>query len=206
MTGVHLKAVPGYARYIIGTDGSIWSVRRKGWRRLQCRPRQDGYIRVSLHCDGNRKEEYLHRIILLTFRGPCPEGKQTRHLNGKSWDCSLKNLVWGTPRENAEDRRKHGTIWGHRRRLTVPEVLDIRQRAAQQVPYSTIAATRGVSARTVSNIVSGVTWKHLLPQKQATHAKKRKAARKRPNACTAPRACSPGRRARRVPRVGRPAV
>jgi hypothetical protein len=49
----------------------------------------------------------VHRLILETFVGPRPPGKQCRHLNGDSLDNRLENLAWGTFHENFADRLAH---------------------------------------------------------------------------------------------------
>jgi HNH endonuclease len=46
---------------------------------------------------------------MLAFEGACPEGLQVRHLDGDPKNNKFENLVYGTPKENMEDRDKvHG--------------------------------------------------------------------------------------------------
>lgn len=64
-----------------------------------------GYKQVAF----NDSFGLVHRLVLEAFVGPCPEGMECRHLNGDRSDNRLENLCWGTPKQQAEDRMKHGT-------------------------------------------------------------------------------------------------
>lgn len=73
-----------------------------------------GYHRVSA---GGRSWA-VHRLVLEVFVGPCPEGMETRHLDGdphRNW--WPENLAWGTHTENMQDRVRHGTH-NHLKRTT----------------------------------------------------------------------------------------
>lgn len=63
-----------------------------------------GYPLVSLSSNGKSRAFQVHRLTLTAFSGACPEGCETRHLNGIRSDGRLTNLAWGTAKENTEDR------------------------------------------------------------------------------------------------------
>ena len=65
----------------------------------------------------------VHQLVLLTFRGKCPQGYESRHLNGDKLDNRLINLRWGTPQENHADRILHGTSG---RKFTAEQIQVIR--------------------------------------------------------------------------------
>ena len=65
---------------------------------------KDGHKHVTFSRDGNTTTYQVHKVVLLAFAGPCPTGKQVRHLNGVPDDNRLKNLAYGTPAENMADR------------------------------------------------------------------------------------------------------
>lgn len=67
-----------------------------------------GYRQVNLHCSG-QVTHLVHRLVLLAFAGPAPEGMEVRHRNGDRADNTLANLAWGTHLENMRDQREHGT-------------------------------------------------------------------------------------------------
>ena len=73
---------------------------------LSQRANYKGYMRVTV--DGH--ERRVACLVLEAFRGPRPKPHyQARHLNGDSGDSRLRHLAWGTPKQNAADKRKHGT-------------------------------------------------------------------------------------------------
>jgi hypothetical protein len=66
--------------------------------------------------DYNTRGKYLffknyrvHCAVLEAFVGPCPPGKECRHLDGNGQNNKLQNLKWGTRLENVQDSIKHGT-------------------------------------------------------------------------------------------------
>ena len=68
-----------------------------------------GYPEVRLSVDGVGKTRTVHSLVLEAFRGPCPKGKQSRHMDGVRTHNWLSNLEWGTPRDDNFDRVRHGT-------------------------------------------------------------------------------------------------
>lgn len=64
----------------------------------------DGHKHVTFTTPGIRRTYQVHKLVLLAFVGPCPEGLQVRHLNGIPDDNRLENLTYGTPAENMADR------------------------------------------------------------------------------------------------------
>ncbi len=67
-----------------------------------------GYRYVTFCQSGKTKNFPVHRLVLLTFIGPCPEGKEACHNNGIKTDNSPENLRWDTKSENNKDRFRHG--------------------------------------------------------------------------------------------------
>jgi hypothetical protein len=123
-----------------------------------------GYLLVSLCREGKPKSFRLHILVLLAFRGPCPAGMEARHLDGDPGNPLLSNLAWGTPIENAADRKAHGTHCqgeSHgRAKLTSEAVRRIRRDARS---HRVIAQEMGVAQTTVSNIKGGRSWSSLQP-------------------------------------------
>jgi hypothetical protein len=111
-------AIPGACGYLAASEGIIWSAKGRGYRRgrpfrdwqpLNPSINQDGYPRVVISIRGKSRQWFVHRLVLEAFVGPCPPGMESCHINGRSDDDRLCNLRWGTPLENAEDKRRHGT-------------------------------------------------------------------------------------------------
>lgn len=171
-----LLPIPGYPTYFADRQGGIWSSRRRGPRdtgslrigplfRLKEQKRR--YCSVRLY-DEIGKGTYLsvHRLVLLTFVGPPPDGcTQTRHLNGNAHDNRLENLAWGTPLENSVDQAEHGTqVRGERTasaRLTAEKVREIRRLLAEGCEQQPVAKRMGISQAMVSRIALRKAWAHV---------------------------------------------
>ena len=125
----------------------------------------NGYIRVKLTVGGASRSEYVHRLVLLAFRGPCPEGLEGAHLNGVRADNWLANLVYATHLDNEKHKYNHGTrLFGssvHCSRLTDDDVIVILQELAAGVRGSDLARRFRISQAVVSDIKLGIAWKHV---------------------------------------------
>lgn len=91
----------------LGHENSTLSVRGKYLRRT---PRPDGYLQVALARGATSHKSWLvHRLVLVTFVGPCPHGMESCHNNGTRSDNRLINLRWDTMSGNMFDKKRHGT-------------------------------------------------------------------------------------------------
>ncbi len=126
------------------------------WKPLKPFPNNKGYAQVTLgHDDGTRKKYLVHRLVLLTLVGPCPEGYETRHEDGDRKSNRLDNLSWGTPTENDDDRRRHGTLPrgedAYNAKLSDADVEAIRQAKGVKT-QGQLAKEYGVNQSTISRI------------------------------------------------------
>jgi hypothetical protein len=151
------RAIPGFAAYEAHNMGYV---RRCGsaWA-LTPRPR-NGYLRVALVDDsGRRRWRPVHTLVLETFAGPRPSPRhEGAHRDGDKGNNALTNLRWKTPRQNARDKRAHGTASKpgvKRTELTPEQVEAIRQRAEREA-YSAIARDFGLHRHSVSRIARGL--------------------------------------------------
>lgn len=107
------------------SNGHRW---KGGW--LKPKVGTGGYLWVSLYQRGRCKLCSIHRLVLIAFVGPCPDGMEARHKNGVRSDNKLENLCWSTHAENMGDKTKHGTSGigerNSRHRLTETQVRWIR--------------------------------------------------------------------------------
>jgi hypothetical protein len=118
------REVPGYGgKYLVGSDGSVVSLKGKSPRVLAASPTSKGYLAVSLSGPGGRVTRSVHRLVASVFLAQSHfMGAEVRHLDGVKTNNSVGNLKWGTAKENAQDRIVHGTNasaakthckWGH---------------------------------------------------------------------------------------------
>lgn len=102
-----------YMDYVVYPDGSVWSA-KYNWRGHKNREMQQtlnsfGYPRVHLTGETGTKRYLVHKLMAELFLPPKPSEKhQIRHLDGNKENNSVDNLAWGTSKENADDREKHG--------------------------------------------------------------------------------------------------
>ncbi len=131
-----------------------------------------GYPQVGLRRDGKAYTRHVHRLILETFIGPCPEGMECRHLDGDSVNNRLDNLKWGTHSENMQDSIRHGTHVVPRQRgelngrakLTADKVLLIRkiwEDYRDHITQPELGAIFGIARNTVGYIINRKRWAHI---------------------------------------------
>ena len=168
-------------RWVVGFEG-LYEVsnlgRVRSWRRACPKilgPIGTRYPSVEF-CGGNghSKRINIHRVVLLAFSGEPPsKNYQSRHLNGNPQDNRLANLKWGTGKENAADRRRHGNdaigsrngMWrrglhgedGPNAKLTWQKVGQIR-RLSRTMSHRALGRKFGVHNGTIGRIVLQKTW------------------------------------------------
>lgn len=172
------RGVPGHPRYQVSSFGRIRSNRAPGrhtdvvrrWRLMRSFRGGQGYLVVGLTC-GQR--EYVHRLVLMAFVGPCPEGMQCRHLDGDRTNNRLSNLCWGTAAENTHDKKQHGTQQRGSRipwsRLTEADIEEMRRQRLAGVPRAEVARRFGISREYCTKLVLGGygLWEHVAPADRA---------------------------------------
>lgn len=115
------RDIPGYEGvYQVSSEGQVRSLDRvvqhpvsgdtlRRGKVLRLKRRSEGYLYVRLYRGGKSKSRSVHHLVLEAFVGPRPEGSETRHLDGDPTNNRVSNLAWGTPKENAQDKKRHGT-------------------------------------------------------------------------------------------------
>ncbi len=170
--GVEFRQVPNYPGYAVSRCGRVASSKPKrgrgpstGWNVLSGWRRRDGYLSVSLCGGGNKVSRFVHRLVLMAWVGPCPDGMECRHLNGDPADNRMENLAWGTKQENQADRVRHNTDnRGSRHpltKLTEADIPVIRRLLSQGKPDRAVGRQFGVSRHAIMRIRKGLCWTHV---------------------------------------------
>lgn len=160
------RDIAGFPGYRIGSDGSIWSTLRGGtWKRRATFIDKHGYVVVRLSAKGRVLGRKVHRLVMQAFVGPCPEGMEVAHRNGKKNDPRLSNLRYDTHKGNHADRSDHGTsnagTTNGMSRLTENAIRKIRKDAAAGIQKSVLIAEHGVGRRAIERIVRKERWGHI---------------------------------------------
>lgn len=120
-----------------------------------------GYKLVRLS-DGNKMINYrVHRLVLETFLGKS-KLPQCCHKNGISHDNRLENLYWASAKQNAKDRKKHGTApVGERHgssKLKWTDVREIRISYKNGARLKDLSEKYNITSNSVSRIVKNEGW------------------------------------------------
>lgn len=103
--------------YYITKSGILYSVYVKGAhgktdinqiRKVSYGQDRDGYYRVVLSDNGNKKYIKVHQIVVNQFFGGCPEGYVVNHIDGNKHNNSVDNLEIITSLENTQHAWKIG--------------------------------------------------------------------------------------------------
>jgi hypothetical protein len=162
---VEYRDIPNFPGYRAGSDGTIWSHLSGTWKKRKPGLAGKGYLAISLHVD-QVSHRYVHRLVLETFVGPCPDGMEACHNNGDRTDNRLVNLRWDTSKANNHDKLSHGTNNSGEKhglaKLTDADAKAIhRDYEAGEVSHKALAAKYGISRRVVSRILRGESWSHV---------------------------------------------
>lgn len=113
------KDIPDHLGYEASVEGEIRSWWVHGRELYAKKPRVlqptlnlvNGYLYVNLRrTGGDYQNRLLHRVVLETFVGPCPEGMEVRHFpDGDRTNNALKNLSYVDHQQNMDDQLVHGT-------------------------------------------------------------------------------------------------
>ncbi len=169
-----MKTILGFPDYKITKDGRVWSKPRidalgHNLKGLWIKPAiNSGYFRVVLCKNSKTYNRLIHRLVLETYIGLCPDGMECRHLNGNRTDNRLENLCWGTRSENRFDAIKHGTHVDNRgEKQGRVKLTDIKVRVIRYLhkvaKFSQVdlAWQFDVDQSTIHSIICRKTWRHI---------------------------------------------
>jgi len=125
-----------------------------------------GYHHVALCRGGEHRTTYIHVLVLRAFCGAPPfAGAYACHNDGNPGNNHLTNLRWGTAKDNARDRARHGNqpfgTGVRRAKLNEQAVRDMREAYRNGKSTWALAKELGLSTHTTWCAVTGKTWKHV---------------------------------------------
>lgn len=176
-----LRRIPGYPRYLAGSDGKIYSTFTRGGHRssyprlLKSRLRY-GRPYLALRVRGKVVSRFAHCLVALAFIGPVPRGKEVNHIDGVPTNARPENLEYLTRSENIRHSIRIGIkpiprgVANGRAVLTDSDVVRIRERiralraGRSMMPRGSLkqlAAEYGVTTAALSQLAARLSWRHV---------------------------------------------
>lgn len=124
-----------------------------------------GHCVVNLCYRRYQRLAKVHSIVIEAFLGSKKNGEEVCHNNGDPTDNKLVNLRYDTHRNNQNDMRRHGTLCvgssSSLSKLTEKKVCIIKKLLSLKFKQKTIAKMFDTTQPNISQIASGITWKHV---------------------------------------------
>jgi hypothetical protein len=168
------RPIPGHDGYEASNLGRVKSVDKKiriknrwgkyNWRSYKGRilqtPKNGPYLRAKL---GEHDNGYdVHTLIMRAFVGPPPPGMIVRHKDNNGTNNNLKNLHYGTYKQNYADCVRNGNSHRGERhyasKLTEQMVREIRESVGTM---AAVAKIYGISPTAVHDIRKRLRWRWL---------------------------------------------
>lgn len=142
MTEEIFISIPDYPRYRISNLGSVYSITSN---KIISPGDINGYKFVVLYNEIGCKNFLVHRLVLLTFVGPCPNNYNGSHVDGDRSNNKLSNLLWES-RSSNECRKSL--------RYSLEDIENMQEMSKQGISQSLIAREYGISQITVSRLLN----------------------------------------------------
>ena len=153
MDGTEIRFCPSKCRtgdLFVTNDGTGYLLNKRGMLKYK-----ESYNDTSENnkYNGNRKQRYkkfadgriglyvhVHRAVWEAWRGPIPEGWQVHHLNGKTTDNRLENLIALSPERHRlfDAVQRALRMTGQLYRMTPQQILELTERTVYQDPAARI--------------------------------------------------------------------
>ncbi len=169
--------------YSVSKNGEIYSHTSQKFLKSHLNGR--GYLSVGLSKNGKRRTCPVHRLVVVAFIKNKNKHPQVNHKDGVKTNNSVDNLEWCTHSQNMKHSydngfhekarvfarelgKEFGGKFGHEaresnRKLVDNDVLEIRQNWKDKTKTQLQMAKKyGVTVATISLVVNGKRFKHLL--------------------------------------------
>lgn len=177
------KDIEGFESfYQVSSAGRIKSLSRKIIRKrssveetlperiMSVKKRTNYYPKVSLSKNGKVRYFKVHKLVALAFLQKDSAKNQVNHVDGDKTNNNVANLEWISPSDNIKHARDSGLIIDKSRkgnkRLNLAQVVFFKILHSEGFSYEKIGKIFNISRCTISDAVTGRTWKHLSCNKR----------------------------------------
>lgn len=149
-------------------------------RVLKPLPTTNGYFRVCLNKDGERRYISVHRIVATTFLGVPDSELQVNHIDGVKSNNRIDNLEWVTSKQNHHhasmmglkafgdrnpsrlypEKRKRGPD-NHKTKLTEDKVIELRRLSSEGWGCARLGRYFGITKQAARAVALRRNWKHI---------------------------------------------
>ena len=102
------RTIPGHENYSVSSQGrvrrDVGGQGTKAGHIMSLSTHPNGYRQVGLSTNNKKTQFGVHRLVMLAFVGPCPEGLEVCHNNQIHGDNRVSNLRYDTHKSNCEER------------------------------------------------------------------------------------------------------
>jgi len=123
------------------------------------------YPRVDISINGKRQKKRVHGLVTEAFYGKRPEGQEVRHLDDIPLNNHIRNLAYGTHKENGADLKRNGKSSKANRtttKLTIRNVRHIKYLLSRKNrTQTTIALMFNVSQQLICDINKQRAWAYV---------------------------------------------
>lgn len=166
------KEIIGYPKYFVSNFGRLKSTKNNKETYLTGGKTKTGYTFFCLY--NNKKDHiqmYIHRLVGIYFIRAPLIGECINHKDGNKNNNNVTNLEWCNHVENMKHGYKNKLIISKGERngmakISEKDALDIISRVLKKERYKSIIKDYQISAKSVSDIFCGRTWKHLNRSKK----------------------------------------
>jgi len=165
---VNRKNIKGYEGfYMVSTNGEIISNKNgvlKAWVDT------NGYKKVKLCRNGERKNAYVHRIVAQHFIDNPGNLSHVNHIDAVKTNNTIDNLEWVTPIDNHRHASNLGLMKNPPRnvgekhpmsKLKEHDVISIREDYANGAKQVDLAKKYNMPQGSISNIIRRKTWFYI---------------------------------------------
>ena len=108
---IYVKSkIENYEDYQVDTLGNVYSCKRGSCVKMKPQYVGGGYQYVTLCKNGERKNQFIHRLVAQAFIMNHQNKQQVNHIDGNKTNNRRDNLEWVTPSENIIHAQKIGKI------------------------------------------------------------------------------------------------